>query len=78
MEKRERESMAEVAKLKEALERDDNRIVVLEAESSELQAEKEAVEIDLDKTRYFGDVGPKLRSGSPPGPPSLQQSPTVR
>ena len=54
MEQRERERVAEVAKLKEALERADNKILVLKAESLELWAEKEAVEANLDKT--FKDI----------------------
>ena len=50
LEQRERERVDEVAKLKQDLERTDNKISVLEAESSELRVEKEAVEADLDKT----------------------------
>lgn len=45
LEHREKERGAENAKLKKA----GNKILVLEAESSELQAEKEAIEDDLDK-----------------------------
>ena len=50
LERRDRERLAEMAKLKEAMERSENRVSVLETESSELQVEKEAVEADLEKT----------------------------
>jgi len=50
LERRERERAVEVAKLQKALEVVENKNSLLEAESSELQAEKMAMEADLDKT----------------------------
>jgi len=47
---RERERVVEVTKMRKTLEEAENRISMLEAESSELRDEKVAVEVDLDKT----------------------------